>query len=231
MIGSRSVGVGILGLILSTPAVHGQSGSLYREFQSGGDVASVAALTGMSASEAKTVHQRPAVLQDLQWRRPFTLSGPPAAPLDPVQQIAFSFYNDQLFRLVIDYDRGRTEGLTNADMVEAISAIYGPIAKPVSKATRVFFTQLEDESGTRVAGWGNVEYAAVLYRSSYASGFRMIVTSVRLDALARTATSEALRLDEREAPQRERARLQKEAEDTRASQEKARVGNKAAFRP
>src|SRR6266542_633409 len=116
MIGSRTVGVGILGLILSTPAVHGQSGSLYREFQSGVDVASVAALTGMAAAEAKTVHQRPAVLQDLQWRRPFTLSGPPAAaPLDPVQQIAFSFYNDPLFRLVIDYDHDRTEGLPDAD--------------------------------------------------------------------------------------------------------------------
>ena len=43
MIGSRTVGVGILGLMLSTPAVQGQGGSLYREFQSGGDVASVAA--------------------------------------------------------------------------------------------------------------------------------------------------------------------------------------------
>ena len=65
MIGSRTVGVGILGLMLSTPAVQGQGGSLYREFQSGGDVASVAALTGMSAAEAKTVHQRPAVLENV----------------------------------------------------------------------------------------------------------------------------------------------------------------------
>jgi hypothetical protein len=38
-------------------------------------------------------------------------------------------------------------------------------------------------------------------------------------------------LDDREAPQREIARQKKETEDARASQEKSRVANKAAFRP
>ena len=52
----------------------------------------------------------------------------------------------------------------------------------------------------------------MLYRSSYVSGFRMIVTSARLSALARTAAAQALRLDEREAPQREREHQKKEAE-------------------
>src|SRR2546425_1098165 len=121
MISSRTFGVGVLGLMLSTQALHGQAGAHYREFQLGGDVASVAALTGVSASEAKTVHQRPAILQDLQWRRPYAVSSAAAVPSDPVQQIVFSFYNDQLFRLVIDYDRDRTEGMTDADMIEAIA--------------------------------------------------------------------------------------------------------------
>lgn len=35
----------------------------------------------------------------------------------------------------------------------------------------------------------------------------------------------------RQAPQREIARQKKEVEDTRVSQEKARIANKAAFRP
>jgi hypothetical protein len=38
-------------------------------------------------------------------------------------------------------------------------------------------------------------------------------------------------MDEREAPQREIARQKKETEDARTSQEKARLANKAAFRP
>jgi len=55
--------------------------------------------------------------------------------------------------------------------------------------------------------------------------------ATRLDALARSADAEAMRLDESEAPLREIARQKQEAETTRASQEKARVTNKATFRP
>jgi hypothetical protein len=229
MIGSRAALVsGVIGLMLSASVVHGQLAGRYRDFQLGGDLASVSALTGVAASDAETVHARPAVLKNLQWRRPYTLGG---AAADPVQDIAFSFYNDQLFRMVIDYDRDRTQGMTDADMVEAISAMYGPTVKPVLRATRAAVVRSDLESGTRVAGWGNAEYASVLYRTSYASGFRLIVTSVRLDALARAAETQALRLDERDAPQRERARQKKEADDARASREKARLANKAAFRP
>jgi hypothetical protein len=37
--------------------------------------------------------------------RPYSVGG--GTP-DTVQQIAFSFFNDQLFRMVVDYDRERT---------------------------------------------------------------------------------------------------------------------------
>ena len=230
MISSRSfaLGASVLGLMLSASAVQGQSAGHYRDFQLGADLPSVSALTGVAASAAKTLHTRPAVLQDLEWTRPYASS---ATAVDPVQQIAFSFYNDQLFRLVIEYDRNRTEGMTDADMVEAISAMYGPPAAPAPRANRAPLTAIDEESGTRVAEWGSDEYDAVLYRSLYASEFRMVVTSVRLNALARTAEAQAIRLDERDAPERERARQKKEADAEQASQEKARVTNKAAFKP
>jgi hypothetical protein len=228
MIRTRALGIGMLGLVLSTSALHGQTAAHYRDFQLGSGIAAVAGETGVAASDAKTVRSRPAILQELQWRRPYALS---ETAVDPVEQIAFSFYNDQLFRLVIDYDRGRTEGMTDSDMVEAISTMYGATVKPPLKAARAPVASIDDESGTRVAGWGNTDYTAVLYRSSYASGFRMIVTSVRLSALARTAEAQAVRLDERDAPQRERAREKKEADDERAAKAKARLVNKAAFRP
>jgi hypothetical protein len=230
MITRRSLAVGFLGFVLCTPVLYGQPGPHYREFQLGGDLASVSALTGVAVSEAKVIHQRPAVMQDVEWRPPYSTSGATGLSADPVQQIAFSFYNDQLFRLVIDYDRNRTEGMTDADMIEAISSAYGPMSTVPQKG-RLATSHVADESGTRVARWGDAEYSVVLYRSSYASGFRMIVTSARLEALARTAASEALRLDERDAPQREIARQKKEAADTRAAQEKARLANKAGFRP
>jgi hypothetical protein len=229
MIIARSLAIASLGLVLSTQPLHGQSGPHYRQFQLGGDVASVSALAGVAGSEATVIHQRPAVIQDLQWRPPYSASGATGLAADPVRQIVFSFYNDQLFRLAIDYDRNRTEGMTDADMIEAISSEYGPLST-VPPKSRLASSQTE-ESGTRVARWGDADYSVVLYRSSYASGFRMLVTSVRLEALARIAEAQALRLDEREAPQREIARQKKEADDTRAAQEKARLANKAGFRP
>ena len=81
-----------------------------------------------------------------------------------------------------------------------------------------------------VARWAGADYSVVLYRG-YSSDFRLIVASPRLEALARTADVQATRLDDREAPQREIARQKKETEDVRATQEKSRVANKAAFRP
>ena len=184
MISSRALGVTVLVLVIATSAVQGQTVARYREFQLGGDIASIAALVGMSPSDAKTLHERPAVLQELQWQRPYVLRG--ATPADPVQRIAFSFYNDQLFRMVVDYDRDRTVGMTDADMIEAMSTMYGTPVTPKVRPTRTLPAS-DEESGDRVAGWGNTDYTVVLYSYSYTPGFKMVVTSVPLNELARTA--------------------------------------------
>ncbi len=231
MINTRALAIGALGFVVSTHALYSQGRPQYRDFQLGGNLASISALTGVAASEARTIHLRPAMMQELQWRRPYSASGTPAAERDPVQQIAFSFYNDQLSKMVVDYDRDRTAGMTDADLIDALSTEYGPRLKPGVRINRGVPSRLEEESGLSVARWGDADYSVVLYRSSYASGFRIIVTSPRLEALARTADAEAIRLDDRDAPRREIARQKKETEDARATQEKARLANKAAFRP
>ena len=170
-------------------------------------------------------------MQELEWRPPYVVTALSAAQDDPVRQIVFSFYDDQLSRMVIDYEHERTAGLTDADMIGALSASYGPSLKPAEKQARGALSRVEEESGTPVARWGDADYSVVLYRSSYGTGFRVIVASPRLEALARTADARAILLDEREAPQRDIARQKKEAEDARVSQEKARLANKASFRP
>jgi hypothetical protein len=236
MITTRTLANGVA-LVLSTQLLQGQDRSRYRDFQLGSDLPSVAALAKVAASDARTIRQRPAVLQELEWHPRYFVSGSTAAQNDPVQQIVFSFYNDQLSKMVVDYDHDRTAGMTDADMIDAISTAYGPPLKPAVKKTRTVTSKIEEESGTPVARWGDPDCSVVLYRSSdlYRSSsdqrFRIIVTSPRLEALARTADAQAIRLDEREAPQREIARQKKEVEDTRVSQAKARIVNKAAFRP
>ena len=227
---TRTLAAVAFGLVLVTYPLQGQDRSRYRDFRLGSDLPSVSALARVAASEARTIHQRPAVMQELEWRPPYFVSGSPAPQQDPVRQIVFSFYDDQLSKMVVDYDQIRTAGMTDADMIDAISTAYGAALKPALKKTRAVASQLEEESGTSLGRWGDADYSVVLYRS-YASGFRIVVTSPRLEALARTADAQAIRLDEREAPQREIARQKKEVEDTRVTQEKARLVNKAAFRP
>jgi hypothetical protein len=228
--GTRTLAI-VLGLPLLTQQLDGAGRAQYRDFELGGDIATVAGLAGVPSSEARTIHERPAVLQDLGWRPSRWLVGSTAVSTDPVEQIVFSFYNDQLFRIVVDYGHERTEGMTNADMTEAISAIYGAPVRRLPGAARLA-SPIEAESGSPVARWGDAGHAVVLYRtSSYGEAFRLIVTDLPLDGMARKATTQAMHLDDQEAPRLEVARQKKERDNGRALAEKARVTNKAIFKP
>jgi hypothetical protein len=231
VINTRTGVIVALGLVFSTYALQGQDQSRYRDFQLGRDLATVSALARISASDAKTIHLRPAVIQELEWRPGYVDRGSITTQTDTVRQIVFRFYNDQLSKMVVDYDYERTAGMTDVDMIEAISTAYGPPSKTPVKNAGLVMSRVEADSGTPVARWGDADYSVVLYRGSYRSALRLIVTSPRLEALTRTAAVQATLLDEREAPQREIARLKKEAEDARVAQEKVRTVNKAAFRP
>ncbi len=227
----RTLAICAVGLLLTTHAVDGQSLAQYRSFDLGSNVASVVRLTGVAPSLPKTIHQRPAVLQDLEWRLSQWVAGSAAPSTDPVEQIVFSFYDDRLFRIVVDYEHNRTEGMTDADMLDAISEVYGVPAKQTSAPVRVT-SQVEAASGAPVARWRDANHSVVLYRaSSYRGSFRLVVTDSALDALAQKATIQALRLDDREAPQREVTRMKKEQDENRAAAEKARIANKKVFRP
>src|SRR5438093_6071652 len=54
MINTRTFAIVALGLVLSTHALQGQDRSRYRDFQLGGDLSSVSALTKVAVSDAKT---------------------------------------------------------------------------------------------------------------------------------------------------------------------------------
>jgi hypothetical protein len=229
--GARALGAVALAVVLSTSALNAQQRSRYREFVLGADLASVAAITGMTASQAIVVHERPELMQEFRWQRPYTSADLAGASRDPVKQIVFSFYDGQLSRMVVDYDHDRTIGMTNADLIDAISAEYGSPSTPPAKGSRIAASQLEQESGTAVARWTDPDCALVLYRSPFGDGFRLIVTSPKLDGLAQVAEARAVMLDQRDAPARELARQKKEAADALALQDQSRTTNKAAFRP
>ena len=65
--------------------------SQYREFRLGMDVQSVARLASTPPLPAKVLHQKPALLQEMEWRPEF-LPGASSQP-DPVRTGVFSFYD------------------------------------------------------------------------------------------------------------------------------------------
>lgn len=226
------IGVCAFALALYEPALAAQDLGRYREFELGSEVAAVSNVTGSALSDVKVVHRRPALIQELTWRPEYGTRRPAAPDTESVERMVFGFYDDQLFRVAVDYDRERTKGLTDADMIEAISSIYGRQVEPTVSRNRQTLLMYEDSLGTQIAQWGNLDHSVRLYRPSlYATSFRLVVTAEPMAALARTAAARALQLDAQEAPQREAAREKKESEDRRVAEEKARSTNKPAFRP
>jgi hypothetical protein len=217
--------------LLSAAPLAAQDFSRYRSFALDASVAEVSTLTGVAAPIVTTVHQRPALLQTLGWRPSRWTLGSTTDSTDPVEQIVFSFYNDRLFEIVVEYGHSRTEGLTEADMIEAISGVYGPATVAAGEGGPAQAGAATGR-GTLLSRWGNNDQRIALYRTaSYGEAFRLTVTDLAVAQLAQTAASQAVKLDATEAPQRELARQKKEQEDAAAAAEKARRVNKPRFEP
>ena len=57
MIAARRLGIVSVAFVLSTHLLYAQPGPRYRDFQLGGDLASVSALAGMTAADAKIMNK------------------------------------------------------------------------------------------------------------------------------------------------------------------------------
>jgi hypothetical protein len=215
-------------ILLGTLPALGAAGDLskYRDFQLGTGLPVVAKEAGVEASLAKAVHRRPALIQELAWRpRPMGAS----SHTEAVDGVVFSFYDGTLFRIVVRYDRYETEGLTADDMVEAISATYGPAVRPT--IPKVVEPGQYSEQEQILARWEDTSYRFELASTSYGPTFRLTGVMKSVEAQAATANLEARRLDDLEAPQRDAARLATEEESAKAKLEKARLVNRPKFRP
>ena len=188
---------------------------------------SVIVASGARAADAKKLYERPATIQELQWRAPYILSGDTLA--DPVREIGFTFYNDALYQVIVSYDRARTEGLTNDDIIESISAAYELPALATARSRTNPPVEAFPDSIV-LARWETAESLVTLIRGSYTPEFQLILISKPLNTRAGSAIREAIKLDAIEAPRQESEQRKKEAADASAARDKARVTNKAAFR-
>jgi hypothetical protein len=229
MIHARSLMISIFLALLSMPLAYAQDLSTYRGFQLGMNLAAVAKRADVKPSEAEVIYQRPAVIQELEWRPSDTYNS--SVNVDPVKDVLLGFYNGTLYRIVVHYDQRRTEGLTDNDLIQGISAKYGTPTMPVAKIISSSPSQVYKDSEAVISRWEDSQYSLNLFRSSYGSVPAMIAFSKSLDALAQVAIVDAIRLNEQEAPQREIDRQNKQDEEARAAGQKARPANKANFRP
>jgi hypothetical protein len=211
-------------ILLSAQCIHGQDLSKYQTFSFGMRLVDLSAQVDQKPTEANLIHQRPALIQELMWWPPLA-SGTRLA--EPVRQILFSFYNGELYRILVTYDRYVTEGLTAEDMVRTMSAKYGTASRPTAEIN--FPTNETGEYGTTekvIVRWEDSQYSFNLFRSPLSNTFGLVMFSKRLDAQAEAAIAESLKLEGQEDPQKEVARVKKEANDLETSRQK----NIKAFR-
>lgn len=201
--------------------------SVYREFHLGSSPGDVAKQAGMESSAANLISSRPERVEELDWR--INRFESPSTGPDSVREIRFRFYNGNLFEMMVSYDRDRTGGLTDADMTEALSGIYGPASTPVTK--EMSFNSGYNSTVRVIAQWGDPQNLLSLVGFSYGDGFGVIVSSRPTLAMARQAIAESERLDQMEAPQKALDLKAKLDAEVAAKDEKSRLVNKPGFRP
>jgi len=220
----RRVVVSLVLMLLSTPLIHGQDLSKYRNFSFGMSLVELSNQVDLKPLQTKLIHKRPAVIQELTWW-PRESSGS-SLQADSVWQVFFTFYNGELCRILVTYDRHATEGLTAEDMVQAISAQYGTATRPdaqISFPTNELYRSTEKV----IARWEDSQYSVNLFRSSFLNTFGLVMFSKRLDGQAQAAIAESAKLEGQEDLQKEIGRQKKEADNL----EVARPKNRKAFRP
>jgi hypothetical protein len=214
--------------MVSAQSLAAQDRSRYREYALDSSLASIIAATGADAGDVRVVHERPARIEELSWRP--RIVGYGDGPVDPVRQVVFMFCDGALYQVLVDYDRFRTAGLSQADLIQALSAAYGQPAPTTAR------TRMTPPAGARtdslvVARWESAESLVTLLRDASMDEFQLVIASKASGTRARAASREAIRLDDLEAPRREADQRIKDAAADRARQSKTRDANRAAFRP
>jgi hypothetical protein len=217
--------VAAVALVLTSQLGSAQDLSRYRAYVLESSLESVVAASGARAADARTLHERPARIQELEWRAPYASSG--SQMVDPVRGAVFAFYDDALYQMVVNYDRERTDGLTTGEIIDSLTALYG---EPVLKTARNRPPAARPEAVV-LAQWDSQVSSLTLLRDGFSTEYQLVLMSKALGLRARDAIREAGRLDAIEAPRREIEERKKAVTDAAVTREKTRTTNKAAFRP
>jgi hypothetical protein len=227
MLGVRLSLIAAVAMLLTISPALAQDLTRYRTYVLESSFDAVIAASGARPADAKVLHERPARIRELDWRPPY--AGVFDAQPDPVRQITFTFVDEALYQVVVTYDRDRTDGLTDADLIESLTATYGaPVPSPPRSRAAAADSRLDSVA---IARWESAAATMTLFRAAYTPELQLVLISKPLGARALDAIRESKRLDVVEAPRRAIEQRKKEAAAAEAAREKTRSTNKGAFRP
>ena len=220
----KSAALVFAAILLFLSAAAGQDLSKYRDFSLGASLATVSNQVNAKPADSRVLQQNPVLLQDLTWwpAQPYELT----APSQPIRNIVFSFYNGSLYKIAVSYGGASTKGLTSADMVRALSSIYGIATTTIAEknpVNEVVYSNKEEV----VASWENSTDSITLSRSPLSNSFQLLLFSKQINAEELLAAASAALREREDAPQKEAARAKKDADELEAS----RQANLKTFRP
>jgi hypothetical protein len=217
-----SILVGVL--LFTAPMARAQDFSKYRNFSLGTDLAAVLKHTDQRLADVKATHDGSVLFQELTWRPAYNISV--SSRSESVDELVFSFYKGELYKMLVTYERASTEGLTADDMVKSIAVKYGPATSIALEIDSAGNEQYEMRQKP-VATWEDSQYSFNLVRSQFSNAFELVIYSKRVSDEADAALAQVVKVDELEAPQRAVARQKKEADAIELTRQK----NQKSFRP
>jgi hypothetical protein len=220
----RAFAIAVALFLLSTSMISAQDLSKYRNFSLGAHLADVSKQINETPADVTIIHKTPALIQEMTWW-PVPSNVSPSKS-EPVEEIRFSFYNGELYRIAATYNNVSTQGLTPEDMVKAISTQYGAATLAVVEANppaSVGYSNMQKP----IASWQDSQNSLTLSRSPLSTAFQLVLYSKQLNGQADAAIAEASQQERDDAPQLEAARAKTAADEL----ETERQNNLKTFHP
>ena len=201
----------------------------YRDVTLGESLDTVLERLDVVPANVKVLYDAPSLIQELTWRPNRFVSGSTLTP-DPVAEVVLTFHLGRLARVVVLYDRERTVGLTNADLHELLSDVYGVALLPstshvVEKVTGSTLSRVT------IGSWANDDTSIALWREEYPGRLGLTITSTSADRALQEASTDGALLEAKNAPQRDRDQKEAAAATAKDRDARIRLENKAKFKP
>lgn len=202
----------------------------YRDVTLGDSVETAVERLKATAADVKVLFAQPTLVQELTWKPHRFISGTTVEP-DPLAEIVLTFHKGHLARIVASYDRERTLGLTDADLHELLSNIYGTSLLQ-SKLTQPSFDPIGPMSPRKtVSSWADADTLVLLWREEYPRRVGLTITSVTADRALQDAIGLGARLMASGSPQRAIDKQAATAQAIKDRDAEIRRQNKARFKP